>query len=307
MRGQKSELPAYAVLPKPIGNTGVSVPHGQDAGYLGADFDPFYLNADPDAPDYSPDSLTAPGALDPARLSHRLELINAVDGAQRKFDKSLAAKAEPGRQDLAVARLFSKEAKGAFDIAVEPESVRQRYGRNTFGQSCLLARRLVERGVRLVTVNMFDTVFNQVTWDCHANGGSLAVTLDDYKNILCPMLDLAYAALIEDLYQRGMLDHTLVVAMGEFGRTYKLNSRGGRDHWPNVWSILMAGGGVRGGQVIGSSDKNGAEPKDRPVHPSEIAASVYAAMGADLNAELPGPDGRGVPIVQASPIQELFV
>src|SRR5262249_37542809 len=145
---------------------------------------------------------------------------------------------------------------------------RSRYGKNTFGQSCLLARRLVERGVRLVTVNMFDTVFNEVTWDCHADGGSLATTLDAYKDRISPMFDQANSALLSDLRQRGMLDNTLVVAMGEFGRTPQLNRRGGRDHWTRAWSILFAGGGIQGGQVIGASDAHGGEPIDRPVHPS---------------------------------------
>src|SRR5207249_3963549 len=158
-----------------------------------------------------------------------------------------------GATEQALARLFSPRAKQAFDIAGEREAVRARYGRNTFGQSCLLARRLVESGVRLVTVNMFDTVFNQITWDCHADGGSLASSLGDYADPLCPMFDLAYTALLEDLAQRGMLEKTLVLAMGEFGRTPQLNPRGGRDHWPGVWTVLFAGGDVRGGQVLGSS------------------------------------------------------
>ena len=123
-----------------------------------------------------------------------------------------------------------------------------------FGRACFHASRLVERSVGFVTVNMFDSVFNRVTWDCHADGGSLDSCLDDYRTVLCPMFDRAYSALLDDLHQRGLLDSTLVVAMGEFGRTPQLNSRGGRDHWPGVWSILLAGGGVRGGQVIGSSD-----------------------------------------------------
>src|SRR5207248_3913021 len=123
-------------------------------------------------------------------------------------------------------RLFAPQAKKALDLGGEREAVRSRYGMNTFGQSCLLARRLVERGVRLVTVNMFDTVFNEITWDCHADGASLATSLDDYKEILCPMFDRAYAALLEDLHQRGLLRTTLVLAMGEFGRTPQLNPRG---------------------------------------------------------------------------------
>ena len=181
-------------------------------------------------------------------------------------------------------------------LSAESSDHHSRYGKNSFGQNCLLARRLVERGVRLVTVNMFDTVFNEITWDCHADGGSLATTLNDYKTTLCPMFDLAYSALLEDLQQRGLLDTTLVVALGEFGRTPQLNPRGGRDHWPGVWSVLFAGAGVQGGQVIGSSDRTGAEPKDRPVTPAEIAATVYRGLGIDPALCLPGPDGRPLPL-----------
>jgi Protein of unknown function (DUF1501) len=298
LRGSASELPASMVLPKPIGNTGVNVPHGQSAGFLGSEFDPVCLNADPAGTDYNLAELSPLQSVDPARLNSRSELIAAVDSAQRTFEKGRLATGSAREQ--ALGSIFSNEAKTAFDIVGEKETIRDYYGRNT------LARRLVERGVRLVTVNMFDTVFNATTWDCHANGGSLAVTLDDYKNTLCPMLDVAYTALLEDLYQRGLLDTTLVLAMGEFGRTYKLNSRGGRDHWPGVWSVLFAGGGVRGGQVIGSSDKHGAEPKDRPVHASEIAATVYHSFGLDLATTLPASPDRQVPLTEAKPVLELF-
>jgi uncharacterized protein (DUF1501 family) len=153
---------------------------------------------------------------------------------------------------------------------------------------------------------MFDTVFNEITWDCHADGGALAVTLDDYKNILCPMFDTAYTALLSDLKERGLLDSTLVLAMGEFGRTPHLNGRGGRDHWPGVWSVLFAGAGVQGGQVVGSSDRIGGEPKDRPTSPAEVAATVYRALGVDLATRLSGHDGKPTPIVEAQPVKELF-
>jgi uncharacterized protein (DUF1501 family) len=186
----------------------------------------------------------------------------------------------------------------------EPEAVRQRYGMNPFGQSCLLARRLIEVGVRVVTVNMFDTVFNRVTWDCHANGGDLTSTLADYRTTLCPMLDRAWAALLDDLEARGLLATTLVLCAGEFGRTPRVNRNFGRDHWPGCWSVLMAGGGIRGGQVIGASDRHGAEPRDRPVHVSAIAATVYHVLGIDPQTRLPGADGR--PLVEAAPVAELF-
>jgi uncharacterized protein (DUF1501 family) len=283
-------VPAFAVLPGPVGNTGVSISHGQGAGYLGARHEPVFLRA---------------AGLDPARPRRRRELPDAFDCAQRALDAAEQLPIdEAGRQ--AYRRLFAPATRAALDLAAEGEALQTRYGRNTFGQSCLLARRLVEHGVRLVTVNMFDTVFNAVTWDCHADGGPLACTLHDYRQTLCPMFDQAYSALLEDLHQRGLLETTLVVAMGEFGRTPRLNARGGRDHWPGVWSVLFAGGGVRGGQVIGASDRLGAEPQDRPVTPAEVAASVYRALGIDLATQLPGPDGRPLPLVEADPIAELF-
>jgi uncharacterized protein (DUF1501 family) len=290
-------LPPFAVLPGPIGNTGVSISHAQGAGYLGAAHEPLALHA-AEAALEAPTDLTAPVCVDPARLTSRGELIDAVDGVQRALDSE--------RGGAAFAPLFTAQTKEAFDIAAESADLRASYGAHTFGQSCLLARRLVERGVRLATVNMFDTVFNEITWDCHADGGSLATRLDDYRDVLCPMFDQAYTALLDDLEQRGLLANTLVVAMGEFGRTPQLNPRGGRDHWPGVWSVLFAGAGVRGGQVIGASDKIGAEPRDRPVSPAEIAASIYRAMGIDLQTRLPGPDLRPLPIIEAEPVEELF-
>jgi uncharacterized protein (DUF1501 family) len=281
-RGTRIEgVPPFVVLPAPIGNTGVSVSHGQGAGGLGAQHEPFVLHADP------------------AQVSSGRALLEAVDGAHRLFDAGV------GSQPV-VGQLFTARAKKAFDLASENTDVREHYGRNTFGQSCLLARRLVEHGVRLATVNMFDTVFNNVTWDCHADGGALATTLDDYRDTLCPMFDRAYSALLEDLAERGLLETTLVVAMGEFGRTPLLNPRGGRDHWPGVWSILFAGGGVRGGQVIGSSDAIAAEPRDRPVTPAEVAATIYHALGIDACPTHPEPDGRPEPLVMAAPIRELL-
>ncbi len=280
-------LPPFAVLPTPIGYTGVGVSHAQTAGFLGGKHDPLVLNADP------------------AQTLMRMNLLGTVDDAHRRFD---AAGNVPHDRATSQAfdTLFAPAAKRAFAIDPEGDELGDRYGRNTFGQSCLLARRLIENGVRVATVNMFDTVFNNVTWDCHADGGALAVDLDDYKETLCPMFDRAYTALLEDLQQRGLLDTTLVVAMGEFGRTPQLNPRGGRDHWPSCWSVLFAGGGVRGGQVIGSSDKIGAEPRDRPVTPAEIAASVYHGLGINPALRLIGPDNKPMALVDAAPVSELF-
>jgi uncharacterized protein (DUF1501 family) len=287
LRGQKSKgLPPFAVVPGPIGNTGVSVSHGQTAGYLGAKHEPFVVPADVLRTDRS--------------------LFLGVDEAHRDCDR--AQEVQPGNaaQEHAVETVFASRAKQAFDLTSERDGLRDRYGRNTFGQSCLLARRLVEHGVRFVTVNMFDTVFNEITWDCHADGGSLPTSLHDYKEMLCPMFDRAYSTLLDDLRMRGMLDNTLVVAMGEFGRTPQLNPRGGRDHWPGCWSVLFAGANVQSGRVVGASDRTGAEPMDRPVTPAEVAATVYKAMGIDPSAFLPGPDSRPTPVAEGQPITELL-
>ncbi len=299
-------LPPFMILPGPIGSTGVSVSHGQSAGYLGAKHEPFFLRGDAVANGLQVADIHAPSGLDPARMKSRKDLLDAIDAAHKAFDATEDIRSRDSAYEQAFGLLFAENAKKAFNVEEEKDTVRNRYGRNTFGQSCMLARRLVEHGVRFVTVNMFDTVFSEITWDCHADGGSLAVNLNDYKETLCPMFDMAYTGLLEDLKQRGMLDNTLVLAMGEFGRTPQLNPRGGRDHHPGVWTILFAGAGVKGGQVIGSSDKQGAQPKDRPISPPEVAASVYRGLGIDLDSRLPGPDNRPLPLIEAEPIEGLF-
>jgi uncharacterized protein (DUF1501 family) len=293
LRGPRAGgTPPFVVLPGPVGNTGVSVSHGQTAGYLGLAAAPLFVRA--------------AGSVDPSRLEHRTVLVDAVDALESGFEACVDSAPSNAESVAAIAQTFSAPTKQALNLADERDEVRARYGMNTFGQSCLLARRLIERGTRLATVNMFDTVFNAITWDCHADGGSLPATLNDYRDTLCPVFDRAYTALLEDLKQRGMLETTLVVALGEFGRTPQLNARGGRDHWPGCWTIVFAGGGVRGGQVIGASDATGAEPADRPVTPAQVAATVYRALGVDLHAQLPGPDGRPIALVEAAPVDELF-
>ncbi len=290
-------VPGSVVLPRPIANTGVSVPHGQDAGFLGHRFDPLVLDDDPARDGFGPNSawLRQPAAMGPQQ-----------DG---QTGSGQSAGSELGRP-IPLARFaaehLARPVRQAFELEAEPQGLRERYGLNTFGQSCLLARRLVEAGVPVVTVNMFDTVFNRVTWDCHANGAALATTLDDYKDTLCPMFDSAFAALLDDLDARGLLAETLVVAAGEFGRTYKLNPRGGRDHWPGVWTVIMAGGGVQGGRAVGQSDKYGIEPKERPVGPAQITATIYRSLGVPHTTQMPGPDSKPIPVVEAVPIAELF-
>lgn len=305
VQGQGREgAPPFVLLPGPIGNTGVSVSHGQGAGSLGLRHEPLVARLAPNGNSFDVAELNALPGIDVGQMHSRHELLAAIDHAERLYDTRESSTRSDSRE--AFGRIFSAPTRRAFDLTRESDALRARYGRNTFGQSCLLARRLVEQGVRFVTVNMFDTVFNQVTWDCHADSGSLPATLDDYARTLCPMFDSAYTALLSDLEQRGLLTRTLVVAMGEFGRTPHVNSRGGRDHWTGAWSILFAGGGVRGGQVIGASDRIGSEPRDRPVSPAEVAATIYKCLGIDLTTQVPGPENRPLPIVQAQPINELL-
>jgi hypothetical protein len=191
------------------------------------------------------------------------------------------------------------------ELAEESERTRDRYGRTAFGRSCLLARRLVESGVRAVTVNMFETVFGRATWDCH--GASPFSTFDDYARELLPTFDRGFAALLDDLERSGRLDSTLVVAAGEFGRTPRINASGGRDHWPGVWTVALAGGGIRGGRVIGSSDGHAAEPADRPVTPADLLATIYSSLGIDHRSHVMTTDGRSIPLVEdGRPIRELF-
>ncbi len=189
--------------------------------------------------------------------------------------------------------------------ADEQDGVRRRYGDTRCGRLCLQARQLVETGVRCVAVNLFDTLHEQPTWDCHAHPSSPG-TLYDYRDTIGPQFDRAVAALLDDLHDTGRLEDTLVVATGEFGRTPKLNANGGRDHWPGVWSALVAGGGVRGGMVIGCSDAHAAAPKDRPVHPGELIATINRAVGMDAEAQLQEPDGSSRPLCDQAPIAELF-
>jgi hypothetical protein len=180
------------------------------------------------------------------------------------------------------------------------------YGQSWFGMNCWYTGTWVQRGTRFVTVNQFSTVFDSPSWDCHADGGSLRTDLSDIRDTVAPSFDTAFAALLTDLDERGLLDTTLVVATGEFGRTPRLNSNGGRDHWAGAWTALVAGGGVKPGRVIGRTDAKGTEPADRPVAPQELVATVFHALGVPADATIPGPDGTPVEVYPGKPVAELF-
>jgi hypothetical protein len=306
LKGPKGDAPPHVLLPRPIGNTGGGLPHGQSAGYLGKTFDPFVLNADPNAADFKVPDLLPPDYITAVREDRRRSLRQAIDGEIKAFETSSDAKLLDSNFQQAYRLMSSKTAREAFDLKSEPDAVRDRYGRTRFGQSCLLARRLIERGVRFVTVNMFETVFNEITWDIH--GSAPFSPIDCYKNEVGPNFDNAYTALIEDLTRTGLFQNTVILAFGEFGRTPKVNPAGGRDHHPGCWTSLFAGGSIQGGRVVGKSDEIGAYPKERPVSTAEVAATVFHALKIPLDTELPGPQSRPLRIVDhgVEPIGELF-
>lgn len=306
LRGRRNELPAHVLLPVPMGPTGGNMPHGQDAGFLGKAYDPFVLNADPSKKDFQVPDLLPPAEIGQVRLQRRRELRQVVDDAVRDFEASPNASLMDTNFSSAYRLMTSTRAREAFDLTREPQKVRDRYGMTRFGQCCLLARRLVEAGVRFVTINTFITVFDEITWDIH--GSKPFTSIAGMKDIVAPMYDQGYSALLEDLFQRGLLDKTMLACLSEFGRTPKVNPAGGRDHWPNCWTINFAGGGVKGGRVVGKSDDIGAYPVERPVKPAEVVATIYQSLGLDLETDLPGPQSRPFPLVDHGtlPIKELF-
>jgi hypothetical protein len=258
-------------------------------GYLPPAVQPFSLGSDPAKQDFQVRDLEPYTGLTDTRLARRKQFLNQLDRLNETLQTSPDSPSDPNFEQ-AFRLITSPDAKKAFDLTDEPPAVRQRYGSRTIGVSCLLARRLVERGVPFVTVN-------DRGWDTHNN---LYTRLKEgYTGAkvpvgLIPSLDLAFSSLVLDLKDRGLLDETLVIVMGEFGRTPKLNTAGGRDHWPRVFSVVLAGGGVPGGLVVGSSDATGESPSDRPVTPEDIAHTIYRLMGIDPNLELQSSDGRPI-------------
>ncbi len=306
LMGRRTDLPAHILLPEPMGRGGGNMPSGQAAGFLGKAHDPFALMADPSKPNFEVPDMLPPQEIGTARMQRRKRLRQVVDETVKHFEGSADADLLDSNFQNAYRLMTSKQAREAFDLSKEPKKIRERYGMTRFGQCCLLARRLIESGVRFVTINTFLTVFDEITWDIH--GSKPFTSIEGMKNIVAPMYDQAYSALIEDLHNRGMLDDTMVANVSEFGRTPKVNPAGGRDHWPQCWTCGFAGGGVKGGRVVGASDPIGGVPADRPVTPPEIVGTIFKGLGLDLHTELPGPGGRPFPLVDigSSEIKELF-
>jgi hypothetical protein len=274
--GYQGALPPYIILPRSDWWIGAS-------GFLGPRYEPFATGGDPNQPGFMAQGMRLANGITPQRSEARHALLHDVDSLARQIDKDKLFQAMDSFQEKAYGLVLG-DAKKAFDLSQENDKLRDRYGRNTFGQSCLLARRLVENGVPFVTV------VND-GWDMHN-------TCIESMKQKSPSIDAGFAALLEDLAQRGLLESTIVYWTGEFGRTPKLQWdgqwKGGRHHWNTPTPVVIAGGGFRGGVVVGASDAKGETIKDRPIYPWDLTASIYKQLGIDYMGKLPHPQGCGV-------------
>lgn len=306
LRPPQTSMPFHVIVPNTTNNGPAKSP-GLLGGYLGAAYDPFVLGADPSEPDFRVESLGSAEGMNLARLESRQSLLQRFDHHQRILDRSVAVESMNTLYQRAFDMLTAPQSREAFDLAREPMAVRDRYGRHSQGQCALLARRLVEAGVPFVSVFSHVDV-DRGSWDTHQNHNTRVT------NELLPPADQSFSALLEDLHIRGMLDETLVIWMGEFGRTPRMgvnfsnntNNVGGRDHWCNCYSVVLAGGGVRGGQVVGSSDQFAAYPRERPVHVSELAATIFYLLGVDPRAQLYDIQGQFRTICDGNPVLEVL-
>ena len=280
--GPKNGLPAYVAVPNTFPSYG--------AGYLGGEYNPF-IAGDPNVTGYKVRDITLPSDVDWARVGNRRWLLEKMDTKYRAIDSNTDFDALDSFQQRAYDLMRSPAAKKAFDIESEPAALREQYGRTPVGQGALLARRLVEGGVRFVTVAK-----GWLNYDTHGDNFNIM------KKVLLPEFDRAFAALLQDLHQRGMLDSTLVIAMGEFGRTPKVNGDAGRDHHNKAWSIVLAGAGISGGRVLGATDKTASEVTHFPVQPEDLLCSIYSILGVDPTREYQTPIGRPSKIVNGGKV-----
>jgi hypothetical protein len=300
----------FVMLPRPMQESNV-IGKGGAAGFYGPAYDPYYMFQDPNKA-IKLDDLALRKGLTESRMARRRSLLQKVNATMPDLDKATKDLALSRYQAKALDLVISGRARNAFDLEKENKEMRDRYGRHTFGQSLLLARRLIEAGSRFVQVN----------WPAVANGNPKVDAFDTHaenfgplKNLHCPKLDSGLASLIEDLDVRGMLEDTLVVAIGEFGRSPKMgvstsgngNGKRGRDHWPYCYSGMIAGAGIGRGNVYGASDATGSAPKDKPIHPTQILSSVYWALGINPAQMVVNHLGQPRELIQAEPVLDLFV
>ena len=319
LRDSLELFPAYGSIvdklaPAPKGvATFVSYPHviadgsitpGQHASFLGKAHAPLFVNQDPSTADFRLPELTLPDDLSAERLGHRKDILKLIDEQSDLLETSLVARGLDESYQKAVAMLTSPRFKQAFDLSKEPQKTRDAYGRTTYGQGCLLARRVVEAGAKFVNVYFSRAIGGKGQgWDYHGfRGEDVPARLDE----LLPMTDQTLPALITDLEDRGLLDDTLVVWVGEFGRTPKISSNGGRDHWPQCYCAALAGGGTKKGFVYGSSDKIGAYAATGHARPEDLAATMFEALGIDPGSEVRDKLNRPLPVARGKPINELF-
>lgn len=282
---RQAGFPAYVSVP--------TTPRSAAAGYLGVANNPFETHGDPNSNEFKVRNLRAAGNITQERMQNRQELLKHFDKLRRDADASGVIGGMDAFSQQAFELVTSPKVQEAFDLSKEDAKLRETYGRHTWGQSALLGRRLVEAGVRFVTLNMGG-------WDTHNNN------FEELKKKL-PTFDQAYAALIDDLHQRGQLDKTLVLVWGEFGRTPRINATAGRDHWPNVFSVVMAGGGLKKGIVLGESDARAEFPKERPITPQDVLATMYHKLGINREKSFNNEADRPVEILNyGEPIKEII-
>ena len=323
LRDSLDLFPGYSsVVDKlaPIGGempTAVSYPHvisdgsvtpGQHASFLGKGHDPLTVLQDPNSPSFTLPELSLPEGIPFERMQARRELQQLIDQQARLLEFSPQARGFDGYYDRAIGMLQSPKLRAAFDLSAEPAVMREAYGRTTYGQSCLLARRLVEAGTKFVTVYFSPSIGGQSMteggWDTHGFNNTRMFPIVEKFHL--PITEQTLPTLLNDLDQRGLLDTTLVVWMGEFGRTPNINKNASRDHWPQCYTTLLAGAGVKRGFVYGASDKTGAYPAEDPVRPDDLAATIYYALGIDPHSELRTAAGRPVLAADGKPVTEIF-
>jgi Protein of unknown function (DUF1501) len=286
-----------------------SITPGQHASFLGQTYDPFFIGQDPNRPDFRLPELSLPENLTPERLENRRELMRLIDRQTDLLEHSAQARGIDAHYQRALTMVTAPNFRRAFDLESESTAVRERYGRTTYGQGCLLARRLVESGVRFVTVYFAPNIGGQALsggWDTHGfNNHSMYPILNDY---LFPLADQTLPTLLEDLDARGLLNDTLVVWAGEFGRAPRIsNGTPGRDHWPQCYTVLLAGGGVKRGFVYGASDNIGAYPAQDPCRPEDLAATIYHLLGIDPQTEIRDSLNRPLPISRGSVLTGVLI
>jgi hypothetical protein len=303
----RGDMPTFVAYPHRIADG--SVTPGQHASFLGKLHDPLLVLQDPNSPSFKLPELSLPAGISYERLQQRRELQQIVDAQTRLLDHASLARGVDSYYEKAMAMLHSTKLREAFNLAAEPEKVRERYGRTPYGQSCLLARRLVEAGTKFVTVYFSDSIGGRRTdgggWDTHGFDNTRMFPIIEQYHL--PLTNQTLPVLLTDLDERGLLDDTLVLWMGEFGRTPVINKNVSRDHWPQCYTVLLAGGGVKRGFVYGESDDEAMYPAKNPVRPEDLAATIFYLLGIDPTIEVMDTLNRPRPIAEGDPILPIMV